>query len=113
MAGPTRNARPKAAPMSPIFFVLVAGVDMSEIYACMTPNPAPPNPETHRASIKRRNQSWYPHMRGKSIMYDESARASMIYPRRLIPDVNMSIRFLPYVSESLPNMSHHTNIPAA
>lgn len=30
-AGPTRNAVPKAAPMSPIFFALFSGVDISDI----------------------------------------------------------------------------------
>jgi hypothetical protein len=31
IAGHTRNARPNAAPMSHIFFVLLAGVDISDI----------------------------------------------------------------------------------
>jgi len=56
MAGPIKNAIPKAAPMNPIFFVRSAGLDISEIYACITPNPAPPSPPTNRA--KRNSQKY-------------------------------------------------------
>lgn len=52
MAGPTRNAKPNAAPIIPIFFVFSAGVEISEIYACITPNPAPPSPPRNRAQRK-------------------------------------------------------------
>ena len=56
IAGPMRNARPKAAPISHIFFVFSAGLDISDIYACTTPNPAPPSPEIKRAAIKTINK---------------------------------------------------------
>lgn len=48
IAGPTKNALPKAAPISPIFFALVSFVEMSDIYACTTPKPEPPIPEIRR-----------------------------------------------------------------
>jgi hypothetical protein len=56
IAGPIRNARPKAAPISHIFFVFSAGFEISDIYACTTPNHAPPNPDINRAAIKMINK---------------------------------------------------------
>jgi hypothetical protein len=55
IAGPMRNAIPNAAPMSHIFFALSSGLDISDIYACITQNHAPQSPPTKRAKRKRRN----------------------------------------------------------
>lgn len=52
IAGPMRNAIPKAAPMYPIFFALSSGAEISDIYACMTPNHAPPSHPIKRANRK-------------------------------------------------------------
>lgn len=54
MAGQIRNAVPNAAPMNHIFRVRSAGVDISDIYAWITPNHAHPSPPTKRAKRKRR-----------------------------------------------------------
>jgi len=50
IAGPIRNAIPNEAPMKPIFFTRSTGLDISEIYAPITPKPAHPSHPTKRAS---------------------------------------------------------------
>ena len=57
IAGPTRNASPNAAPMSPIFFVFVSFVEISDMYACATQSHAPPSPEMNLAMRKTINRS--------------------------------------------------------
>lgn len=95
IAGHTRNASPNAAPMSPIFFVFSAGVDISEIYACITQNPAPPSPVTIRERMKRINPRLYPAILPVPEMRLERLIKRNIYPMRLSPEVNMSIYFRP------------------
>jgi hypothetical protein len=60
IAGPMRNAIPKAAPIYPIFFVLFSGLEISEIYAWMTPKPAPPSHPTNRARRNKRKSGVNP-----------------------------------------------------
>jgi hypothetical protein len=47
-AGQTKKAVPNAAPISPIFLARVSFVEISEIYACTTPKPAPPVQDIRR-----------------------------------------------------------------
>ena len=54
-AGPMRNADPKAAPISPIFFARVSEVEISEIQACTTQNPPPAIPDIKRAKRQSPN----------------------------------------------------------
>lgn len=49
IAGQTRKAVPKAAPIIPIFLVFSRGEEISEIYAWTTQNPAPQIPAITRA----------------------------------------------------------------
>lgn len=48
IAGQRRNAKPKAAPINPIRFAFSLGIEISDIYACITPNHAPQSPHTNR-----------------------------------------------------------------
>ena len=91
IAGPIRNARPKAAPIKPIFFVFSSGFEISEIYACTTQNPAPQSPETKRAPMKIRKSVYV--SKGREKLF-ERLRYKIVYPRRLSPDVSMRIFFL-------------------
>jgi hypothetical protein len=89
IAGPMRNAIPKAAPIIPIFLVLSSGVDISETYAWITPYQAHPIPATRREKTYMIN----PH-----IPRDNPICRAMIpkrYPERLITVVNMRIFLLP------------------
>ena len=107
IAGPMRNAIPNAAPIIPIFLVLFAGVEISDIYASTTGNPAPPSPETNlaiRNTTKRKPRS-------ADINPDDSDIQRMIYPSRLNDVVTDRRFFLPYWSESRPNTSPQRNIP--
>lgn len=107
MAGPTRKAVQKAAPMSPIFLVFSSGLEMSEIYACTTANPDPPIPATRRA----RRYPAKPMI--PTVLPNWSARSVTIYPRRLNTDVTMRRFFRPYLSERFPTTNHEKNIPMA
>ncbi len=55
IAGPIRNPRPNIAPISHIFFILVAGVDISETYACVTPIPDHASPAINLPTKKNTN----------------------------------------------------------
>jgi hypothetical protein len=83
IAGPIKNASQKAAPISHIFFVLSAGWEISDIYACTTPNPAPQRPEIKRAIIKIINKILF----SKERICVDRLRYSTIYPRRFSHDV--------------------------
>jgi hypothetical protein len=61
-AGPTRNARPNAAPIIPIFLARVSGVEISDIYACITENPDPHTPLNIRETKNIKNQRLIPEM---------------------------------------------------
>jgi len=60
IAGPMRNAMPKAAHINHIFLVRSSGLEMSEIYACITPKPAPPSHQISRAKRKIPNSGVKP-----------------------------------------------------
>ena len=105
-AGPTRNQRPNIAPMSHIFFVRFAWEEISDIYACMTPNPAPPSHPINRELRNTREKMVNPSQMLSGIppaMGSDHTDISMIIKEeRLSIDVIESIFFLPCVSESRP-----------
>jgi hypothetical protein len=109
MTGHIVNDIPKAAPMSPKFLVLSAGVDISDIYACTAPNPPPPNPATTRETIYIANARVYTPPSHTGV---ESANMRRAYPQRfnmLVPSIDGR---LPYVSDHFPMRYPDTNTPA-
>ena len=87
IAGHTRNANPNAAPMSPIFFVRSLGADISEIYACTTPNPAPPSPQMIRETMKSKKRAEIHATENEVPIVSVRLQKRRINPRRFSPAV--------------------------
>jgi hypothetical protein len=96
-AGPIKNPKPNAAPMSQSLRARSAGAEISEIYAWITPNPAPPNPEISRAIKNQINV-------GLSI--------SIAYPIVFASEVRISIGLRPNRSDNGPNINPPAKVPS-
>jgi hypothetical protein len=96
-----------------MFFVLSAGEEISEIYACMTQNPAPHSHPIIRDTMKSRKRNETPANSAEALTCIVRLRKRRINPSRLSPEVYTSIRLRPYVSESFPKKSPQMKVPIA